>query len=83
MLQPDAPKLDDIRQDAVGLGEVGADQIGSGHEEAGDLARHAAELAARYEEASAATRLRTAIRDLFPGRIALVSSFGADAASRG
>ena len=37
-------------------------------------------LAERYEETSAATRLRAAIRYLFPGRIALVSSFGADSA---
>ncbi len=80
MLLPDAPKLDDLRQDVIGLGEVGADEVGPGHEHAGPLARHAAELAARYEGASAATRMRVAIRDLFPGRIALVSSFGADAA---
>ena len=37
-------------------------------------------LAARYENASAEARLEVAIRDLFPGRIALVSSFGADSA---
>ena len=42
MLQPDAPKLDDLRQDGIGLGEIGADEIGPGHEEAGRLARHAA-----------------------------------------
>ena len=80
MLQPDATKLDDLRQDGLGLGDVGASEIGDGHEGAADLARHAGELAVRYEEASAETRLRVAIRDLFPGRIALVSSFGADSA---
>ena len=37
-------------------------------------------LAERYEHTSAATRLRAAIRHLYPGRIALVSSFGADSA---
>ena len=37
-------------------------------------------LSARYESASATRLLRTAIIDLFPGRIALVSSFGADSA---
>ena len=37
-------------------------------------------LADRFEDTSARTRLRAAIRYLFPGRIALVSSFGADAA---
>ena len=40
----------------------------------------AAELSARYETLSASDRLRIAIKDLFPGRIALVSSFGADSA---
>ena len=37
-------------------------------------------LAERYEHTSAATRLRAAIRYLFPDRIARVSSFGADSA---
>lgn len=37
-------------------------------------------LAERFEHTSAQTRLRAAIRYLFPGRIALVSSFGADSA---
>lgn len=40
----------------------------------------AALLADRFEHASARTRLKAAIRDFFPGRIALVSSFGADSA---
>ena len=40
----------------------------------------AATLSDRYETASATRRLRTAILDLFPGKIALVSSFGADSA---
>ena len=80
MLQPEPEDLGDVRQDALGLGEVGATEIGLGDEHAGDLARHAVELAARYEHATAETRLRVAIRDLFPGRIALVSSFGADSA---
>jgi len=39
-----------------------------------------AALAERYEHTSAATRLRAAIRYLYPDRIALVSSFGADSA---
>ncbi len=80
MLQPDNGDPGAMRQDGIGLGEVGADEIGAGHEHAGDLARHAAELAGRYEDATAETRLGVAIRDLFPGRIALVSSFGADSA---
>lgn len=80
MLQPDDAKIDTLRQDGFGLGEVGAEEIGPGHEDGGELARHAAELAVRYEHATAETRLRVAIRDLFPGRIALVSSFGADSA---
>ena len=80
MLLPDAAKLDTLRQDGLGLGEIGAEEIGAGREDGGALARHAAELAARYEHATAETRLRVAIRDLFPGRIALVSSFGADSA---
>jgi phosphoadenosine phosphosulfate reductase len=45
----------------------------------GDAA-DAADLSTRFEHVSAETRLRVAIRDLFPGRIALVSSFGADSA---
>ena len=40
----------------------------------------ASALAERYEHATALTRLDAAIRSLFRGRIALVSSFGADAA---
>ena len=80
MLQPDAIKFDTLRQDGIGLGEVGAEEIGAAREDGGDLARHAAELAGRYEHATAESRLRVAIRDLFPGRIALVSSFGADSA---
>ena len=39
-----------------------------------------ADLSDRFEERSAQSRLRAAIHDLFPGRIALVSSFGADSA---
>ena len=69
-----------LRKDGIGVGEIGADQIGAGHEQASELARHAAELATRYEDATAETRLSVAIHDLFPGRIALVSSFGADSA---
>lgn len=37
-------------------------------------------LSGRFETASAEERVRAAIKDLFPGRIALVSSFGADSA---
>jgi phosphoadenosine phosphosulfate reductase len=40
----------------------------------------AAALSAQFEPATAQERLRAAIKDLFPGRIALVSSFGADSA---
>ncbi len=80
MWAPDDIKLQDVRQDGLGLGEVGAASIGAGDEGAGAIARHAAGLAARYEEASASTRLRVAIKELFAGRIALVSSFGADSA---
>lgn len=36
------------------------------------------ELSDRFRNASAAEILRASIRDIFPGRIALVSSFGAD-----
>ena len=43
-------------------------------------AEEAAFLAARYEETSARSRLRAAIKTFFPGKIALVSSFGADSA---
>ena len=39
-----------------------------------------AHLAERFEDLTAKTRLRETIRDLFPGRVALVSSFGADSA---
>lgn len=80
MLHPDHRALGGMRQDGIGLGEVGADEIGAGHEQAGVLARHAAELAERYADATVEARLRAAIHDLFPGRIALVSSFGADSA---
>ncbi len=80
MLVLEATKVEDVRQDGLGLGKVGAAEIGVGHEDADELARHAAELATRYEDSSAETRLRVAIRDLFPGRITLVSSFGADSA---
>ena len=80
MLVPEAVALGEVRQDGLGLGEVGSTEIGSGQGGAGGLARHAADLAARHEQSSAEERLGVAIRDLFPGRIALVSSFGADAA---
>lgn len=40
----------------------------------------AAQLAAKYAETDTQEVLRAAIEDLFPGRIALVSSFGADSA---
>lgn len=40
----------------------------------------AAELNARWQQASASEILRDAIRDVFPGKLAVVSSFGADAA---
>lgn len=40
----------------------------------------AAELNSRWQGASAATILRDAITEIFPGRLAVVSSFGADAA---
>lgn len=43
----------------------------------GDAA-DAAFLSSRFEAASAEERLRVAIKELFPGKIALVSSFGAD-----
>ena len=80
MWVPDAMNLDAMRQDGFGIGELGAEDVGEGHEGASAISAHAAELAARYEEASASTRLRVAIKELFPGRIALVSSFGADSA---
>ena len=80
MLLPDGAKLEDVRQDGLGLGEAGAAEIGFGDEGAGALAQQAEALAAHYEDASAEARLRAAIRNLFPGRIALVSSFGADSA---
>lgn len=44
------------------------------------LAAYAADLDLRFRGASAQTLLAAAIRDLFPGRIAVVSSFGAEAA---
>lgn len=75
MLVPDRS----LRHDGIGIGEIGAEEIGEGSGSP-DVAQHAAVLAARYEHSSAETRLRAAICDLFPGRIALVSSFGADAA---
>ena len=40
----------------------------------------AADLALSFEHETAETRLRSAVEHLFPGRIALVSSFGADSA---
>jgi phosphoadenosine phosphosulfate reductase len=45
-----------------------------------DLAAVAARLNARWQGASAAEILRDAITEIFPGRLAVVSSFGADAA---
>lgn len=80
MLLPDEPKLDALRQDGIGLGEVGADEVGVGRGHVDSAAANAAELAVRYEDASAEERLRVAICDLFRNRIALVSSFGADSA---
>lgn len=44
------------------------------------LAASAATLSRQFATAPAAELLRAAIRDLYPGRIALVSSFGAEAA---
>lgn len=44
------------------------------------LAVRAASLNARWQGASAAEILRDAITEIFPGRLAVVSSFGADAA---
>ena len=44
------------------------------------LASLAADLNARWQGASAAEILRDAITEIFPGRLAVVSSFGADAA---
>ena len=43
-------------------------------------AEAAATLSERFEGATAQERLRAAIREFFPGKIALVSSFGADSA---
>lgn len=80
MLRSDEEQLGDLRNDGLGLGAVGAEDIGTGHGGASGIAAHAAALSARYEGSDAEARLRVAIRDLFPGRIALVSSFGADSA---
>jgi phosphoadenosine phosphosulfate reductase len=44
------------------------------------LAAYASDLDLRFRGASPQTLLAAAIRDLFPGRIAVVSSFGAEAA---
>lgn len=44
------------------------------------LAALAAELNARWQGASAAEILRDSVTEIFPGRLAVVSSFGADAA---
>lgn len=49
----------------------------SGH---ADLPALAVDLNARWQGASAAEILRDAITEIFPGRLAVVSSFGADAA---
>lgn len=48
--------------------------------EAGDLAARAGLLAARFGGAPALDILRHAIKEEFPGRVALVSSFGAESA---
>lgn len=78
----EATEFEETRQDAIGLGKVGSGTLGPGLvrpaiQEGG---ASAAALAERYEHTSASTRLRAAIVDLFPGRIALVSSFGAESA---
>lgn len=80
MLRSDGDRLDGLRYDGFGLGSVGAADIGAGHEDASGIAGRTSNLSAFYETADAATRLRAAILELFPGRIALVSSFGADSA---
>ena len=69
----------DVRRDGVGLGAVGGADLGRGPT-APESGASAEALAERYEHANASTRLRAAIGELFPGQIALVSSFGAESA---
>ncbi len=80
------PVLDDTdiagtRQDGIGLGEVGSEELGPGRTDVAPAGGgvDVEALAHRYEHTGASTRLKAAIVDLFPGRIALVSSFGAEA----
>jgi phosphoadenosine phosphosulfate reductase len=69
-LRAERMPVDEMRVDRMSVGETPdvADEVDT------------AFLAARYETASAEDRVRAALKDLFPGRIALVSSFGADSA---
>jgi phosphoadenosine phosphosulfate reductase len=56
------------------------DSLARAIEAPADPREEAARLNARYGESDAATVIAAAARDLFPGRIALVSSFGAESA---
>jgi phosphoadenosine phosphosulfate reductase len=69
-------KGDPVMESLAGLEGV----VASDPPKRSPLAAYAADLDLRFRGASAQKLLATAIRDLFPGRIAVVSSFGAEAA---
>jgi phosphoadenosine phosphosulfate reductase len=73
---PAEPAEDDrVMQSLAGL-----EGIGPAKSARSPLAAYAADLDLRFRGMTAQKILATAIRELFPGRIAIVSSFGAEAA---
>jgi phosphoadenosine phosphosulfate reductase len=68
------------RDDRVMQSLAGLEGVGPAKSARSPLAAYAADLDLRFRGMTAQKILSTAIRELFPGRIALVSSFGAEAA---
>ena len=62
------------------IAESDDDDVAGNEHEPGQSVEMARSLSRQFSEASAANILNAAIHDLFPDRIALVSSFGAEAA---
>ncbi|QEX19198.1 phosphoadenylyl-sulfate reductase (thioredoxin) [Hypericibacter terrae] len=70
------PKADAVMESLAGLEGVAE----TAKPKRSPLAAYAADLDLRFRGMTAQKILATAIRDLFPGRVAVVSSFGAEAA---
>jgi len=74
------PLAEPARDDGVMQSLAGLEGVGPAKSARSPLAAYAADLDLRFRGMTAQKILSTAIRELFPGRIALVSSFGAEAA---